>query len=511
MPPEPAQDSSFDDATPPYGTSHSPHGVPPGDEAAAQPAPPPGGWTPPVEDPLFGPMPTYATGAYPLVGQQQGGYPTAGYPAGWRQPGAAWPAPESAAGGVDSAGPSTGAPVGTVTGGGPAGGPQTGRTADELAPATGTSHEGGKGFSFHRRAATGPVPTPASPPEPGLADRQPSRTEAPYPAAGPADSGPAGPVDEGPRTGPMAVPRPTRARVALSRQVSHDHQSDNHQSTGERFPGRPPAGADHPATPAQSAEPRGRFQLPDEEPTSTRRRPRGLLAVAVGAVLVILAAAAVVMVLRGDSGSSAAEEPRQVAPSVDPNFINSARADAAPVRADEFFPDRQVTVQGRTYTRLATSLVSGCPDLTGELATTFKDDVCTQLVRALYLTTPAGGGPQVLAGMSVFVVDTQSTAQAGATIAAGGRGGVNALPIPEGSITDARVLGPAGDNSWRAAIARGHYMLLTQLAYVDGTQGTAEDAPLRNAITDLGLIAAEPIAQRMVSGGTGTAATGTTG
>ncbi|CUU54335.1 hypothetical protein Ga0074812_102345 [Parafrankia irregularis] len=529
MPPEPADNDSFTVAGgppypgpapqaapvpgPPDPGSPVPFGSPAQFDLSGQPgqvgpddgAPPTGGWTPPVDDPLFGPMPTYATGAYPLAGQQQGGYPVAAYPpAGPRadQVAAGWPGAEPSSGGIR---------IGPPTGGQPVAG--------------GAGPEETKGYSFHLRAATSPLPTlperPAAPDSATTADLS------------PAASRPAGPESEHP-TGPLAIPaatpypedeprprsrtagadgggeasvadgrgeasgraRPARLQVALSRQrAAQDAQYDQHG----------PNARDDEDEPEEPSEAAGRFRIPAEY-APTRRRPRALVAVATAVVLTLVAVVAVAMLTRGDT--SATEDPRPATPTVDPNFINSASSDSRPVGSNEFFPDKEVTVQGRTYTRIAGTVVDGCPDLSGELTTALKDGRCTQLVRAMYLSTPAAGEKQVLAGMSVFVLDEQSTAQSAATIAAERRGGVAPVPIPEGSVRDARITGPNGDNSWRAAIASGHYMILTQLAYVDGSQGAADDVALRSAITDLGLIAKEPIAQRMVTGSAGSSGAG---
>jgi hypothetical protein len=43
-------------------------------------------------------------------------------------------------------------------------------------------------------------------------------------------------------------------------------------------------------------------------------------------------------------------------------------------------------------------------------------------------------------------------------------------------------------------------LIITQLAYTDGSQGAANDQPLRVAITDFGLIAGSPIADRAITG-----------
>ncbi|MCK9899379.1 hypothetical protein CC117_03925 [Parafrankia colletiae] len=511
MPPDPADDLPFEVRS---GSGDlGPDGSGPdssGPDSSAGPAqePPAGGWTPPVEDPLFGPLPTYVTGAYPLAGHQQGGYPIAGHlPTG--------PLPGSGTHGAAGV-------HGAQSAGWPGDPGQAVGTGGQTSPAELGPEQTG-GFSFHLRTATSPLPVLAPRPEaPAVgqasAGRPPSATTpagpqepptgpiaTPYPEEDAAQSRPGLPGGE-PRARSTNLAKPARTRVALSRQQTDRDDADRDDADRrEAVEG----GENGPGSRARFGGDVRRFEVPEEERAPQQRGTRRLIAVVAAVMLTLVAAGAVIVLARGGGdGTSGTPTPTAAAPSVDPNFINSAASDSRPVAANEFFPDREITVQGHRYTRLGSSLVSGCPDRSGELVTALTDDSCTQLVRALYLTAPAGGGPQVLAGVSVFVTDAQSTAQSAATIAAQGRGGVTALPIPAGSIENARVLGPAGDNSWRAAIARGHYMILTQLAYVDGSQGGPDDPALRNTITDLGLIAVEPIAQRMVAGGTGTAGGG---
>ncbi|WP_018638450.1 hypothetical protein [Parafrankia elaeagni] len=516
MPSEPADDLPFevrsgsgDRGSGDRGPGdRGPGGSGPGGSGGTPEELPAGGWTPPVEDPLFGPLPTYVTGAYPLAGHQQGGYPIAGHLPTGPLPGPG--AHGDAAGGAHGAQPAdwAGDRDQAVGAGGQA-------SPAELGP------EQTGGFSFHLRTATTPLPVLAPRPEApavgqAAAGRPPSATTpagaqgpqepptgpiaTPYPEEDAAQSRP-GLIGSEPRARSANLAKPARTRVAMSRQQTDLDHADRREAAE--------SGGDGPGERARFGGDVRRFEVPEEEGAPGRPGTRRLIAVAAAVVLTLVAAGAVIVLARGGGdGTSGTPAPTAAAPSVDPNFINSAASDSRPVAANEFFPDREITVQGHRYTRLSSSVVSGCPDRSGELVTALNDDSCTQLVRALYLTAPAGGGPQVLAGVSVFVTDTQSTAQAAATIAAQGRGGVTALPIPAGSIENAQVLGPAGDNSWRAAIARGHYMILTQLAYVDGSQGGPDDPALRDTITDLGLIAVEPIAQRMVAGGTGTAGGG---
>lgn len=234
------------------------------------------------------------------------------------------------------------------------------------------------------------------------------------------------------------------------------------------------------------------------------RRPRRMLVVVAGAVLLLIAAVAVVALRGGGGGGDGGQAPAPVAsaalPQIPPNFLDSVTTDSDPIVANEFFPEASVDVNARGYRRIAQRLDSGCPQLTGDLAAQFTAAHCRQVVRSLFLTNPRQGERQVLVGATVFNLDTSTTATQGAQVLNQGRGGIMPLPIPAGALTGAQITGPGGNNSWRGAISRGHYLIYTQVAYVDGTQGAAADTPLRNAQNDLAVLATEPIGDRAVLG-----------
>lgn len=239
----------------------------------------------------------------------------------------------------------------------------------------------------------------------------------------------------------------------------------------------------------------------DEPPGRSPRAWRMLLAVA-GAVVVLIAAVAVVALRGGDGGSTGDPQPTTagtLAP-IPATFLDSVRTDSDPIRANEFFPTASVDRDGRRYQRIASRLDSGCPQLTGQLTSLFTAAHCTQVVRSLFLSAPVAGTRQVLAGVTVFRLDTSTTATRGAQVLNQGGGGIAPLPIPAGTIQNAQITGPGGNNSWRGAQSHGHYLVYTQVAYVDGTQGAATDGPLRAAQTDLAQLATEPIGDRAVLG-----------
>jgi hypothetical protein len=257
--------------------------------------------------------------------------------------------------------------------------------------------------------------------------------------------------------------------------------------------GRPPGGG--PAAPDGERE----KSAAGDDPA---RRPRRVLVAVAGAVLVLVAAVAVVTLRGGNSDGGQAAAPRTAAtlPPIPKNFLESTSTDSDPIVTDEFFGDASVDVNGRTYRRLATRLDAGCPQLTGDLVTQLAASHCLQVARSLFLSAQRQGERQVLIGATVFDLDTSTTATQGAQVLNQGRGGIMPLPLPTDSVPGAQITGPGGNNSWRSAFSRGHYLVYTQVAYVDGTQGAATDPPLRTAQNDLAVLATEPIGDRAVLG-----------
>ncbi|WP_131787640.1 hypothetical protein [Protofrankia symbiont of Coriaria ruscifolia] len=235
-----------------------------------------------------------------------------------------------------------------------------------------------------------------------------------------------------------------------------------------------------------------------------QRVPAGYVArlIAITGVVAIIVIASVAVLASRDrhNGKRRSAVAATTAPGTNPNFINSARTDSDPVTPTEFFNSPRVTLDLHSYTRLAYKLDSGCPGLTGELASALSGDRCRQLVRAVYLTEPDASGHRVLAAASVLVLDDVSTAQNAAKSVTAGRGGISPLPVPAESLPGATVTDPTRDNSWRAAPVTGRYLIVIQLAYTDGTQGAATDPALTTARRDLPLLASQPISQRVLTG-----------
>ncbi|WP_322780781.1 hypothetical protein [Frankia sp. Cas4] len=240
-------------------------------------------------------------------------------------------------------------------------------------------------------------------------------------------------------------------------------------------------------------------------PAPVRPVTRGYIArlITVAGIVAALVIASVAIVAKHDSRSSRRASPPMATAGpglVGPGFIESARTDSDPVTASEFFAADRATLDLRSYRRLASTLEVGCPGLTGELATALPGDRCRQLVHAVYLSESETSGRRVLAAVSVLVLDDATTAAKAASVIAAGQGGVPAVAVPADALPGAVVTNPTGDNSWRNARVSGHYLIVLQLAYTDGSQGAAADPALSTASHDLALLATEPIFRRGLTG-----------
>ncbi len=240
-------------------------------------------------------------------------------------------------------------------------------------------------------------------------------------------------------------------------------------------------------------------------PAPVRPVTRGYIArlIIVAGIVAALVIASVVIVAKHDSRSN-----RPISPPVatagpgpaGPGSIDSVRTDSDPVTASEFFAADQVTVNFHSYRRLGYRLEVGCPGITDALAGALPGDRCRQLVHAVYVSESETSGRRVLAAVSVLVLDEATTAANAASLVAAGKGGVPAVAVPTEALPGAVVTNPTGDNSWRNARVSGHYLIVLQLAYTDGSQGAATDAALSSASRDLALLAIDPITRRALTG-----------
>ncbi|WP_462183527.1 hypothetical protein [Frankia sp. AgKG'84/4] len=477
------------------------------------------GWTPPSDDPLFGGPRSYAFSFDHLRSVAPGPDPA---PATGQHPAAAPPAVDQAGPGryerpAARPGPAPGLPGSAEQVDRPASVP-TGRDDEARPDAYGSGDAASSSASQpaapdpprsgwairgwpaedgqvtgatpmtwpNTAGATGSLPSPA-----GL-----SRT-GPLPTGG--RFGADGPSPRYPSVRPGVSVRPgERERVdeAYGDEAYGDEAYDDEaDAVDPRAEDEPDAGRGRPGF----AE--DRWDDPADTGPDRARQPRRVLAVVAGAVLLLVAAVAAVTLRGGDDqgGSPPASTATSLAP-IPANFLDSTTTDSDRISVKEFFPDSPVTVDGRGYRRLARRLDDGCPQLTGDLTKQFAPPHCGQAVRALFLSTPAAGTRAVLVGVTVFSLDTATTATTGVQTLNQGRGGITPLPIPAGAIQNAQITGPGGNNSWRSALSRGHYLIYTQVAYVDGTTGAGTDPPLRSAQTDVGILATEPIGDRAVLG-----------
>ncbi|WP_052710977.1 hypothetical protein [Pseudofrankia sp. DC12] len=269
------------------------------------------------------------------------------------------------------------------------------------------------------------------------------------------------------------------------------------------------------------------------------RLGRGPRALIIALVVLVIGGVTYWTMTGGSAGSSAAPPaPLPTAQPVPADFLDSAYTDTDPVSANEFFRDGSVVAGAHTYTRVASKLDQGCPDLTGVVALALAGQapmptaaatpaagpsaggtpapggsaaatpaapvtpgpLCRQLVRALYVGEPDKTGRRLLAGLSVLVVDSATTAKNAVQALGAGAGGVTPLPLPAGSLPGAKITGPNGDNDWRTAFSDGHYAVLLQLAYSDDTKGKATDPALTDGATDLKKITTSPLDDRAVLG-----------
>jgi hypothetical protein len=313
---------------------------------------------------------------------------------------------------------------------------------------------------------------------------------------------------------------------------------------GSRFGADRGTGGRFGALGARRAAPRGSDEPPADaggsgaDPGPPRRMWRVLL-IAV-AVLAVAGVTYRTMTRSDDGGSPTASIPT-VKP-VPADFLNSIATDVDPVIENEFFRDATVTIGSHTYTRIASKLDAGCPDLTGQLkssldrpaaplpaptsstapasmaaaappatagspatgapspAPTITGPACRQLVRALYLGEPGKDGRRLLAGISVLVVDNAETAKQAAFILGVRGGGVPPLPIPAGALPGAKITGPNGDNELRTAFPDGHYAVMIQLAYSDASQAPKDDKVAADAAADLHSVTVQPLDERLLIG-----------
>jgi len=109
------------------------------------------------------------------------------------------------------------------------------------------------------------------------------------------------------------------------------------------------------------------------------------------------------------SASASASGSSSAAPPTTPlQVISSTRTDKATVSVGTLFPAATVTVQGRTYTRLATDLDKECTpaSTTGGLTEALTANGCYNVYRATY---SGGPGLEITVGVVTFASDSRAT------------------------------------------------------------------------------------------------------
>ncbi|MBL7501585.1 hypothetical protein I6A84_24745 [Frankia sp. CNm7] len=274
----------------------------------------------------------------------------------------------------------------------------------------------------------------------------------------------------------------------------------------------------------------------DGGPPRRRRWLRVLIPVL---VLVVVAVTYRTMTSSDDGDGASNATPLPTVQPVPKNFLDSIVTDTDPVIAGEFFRDAVFPAGDHTYTRIAQKLDEGCPDLTGELggalnrpaaapaapastpaapgasapaasapaasapvttAPVVTGPACRQLVRALYLGEPGEGGRRLLAGVAVLVVDNSETAKQASDLLGRRAGGVTPLPLPDGALPGGKISGPNGDNELRTATPFGHYAIVVQFAYSDGSAAGADDQAALAVAEDLRALATQPLEDRLLLG-----------
>ncbi|MFF6773909.1 hypothetical protein ACFY8W_10110 [Streptomyces sp. NPDC012637] len=282
-------------------------------------------------------------------------------------------------------------------------------------------------------------------------------------------------------------------------QQGHGYGYPQQQSYGYGYPQQPqqPYGQQQPANPFPGAQATG---TPDwgalaEASAARSKRKRWLViggaavaALAVGAVV----ATAIVTTNKNNeqaknggatpTGSAAPTDTASpaptfssVAPPPPPNpmdFISDAKKDKAPLSPEGLYPGKKLTMNKRPYQKGATSSTTDCAAVTqGGLGTVLKNNGCTRVIRATYVTD----GVAVTVGVAVFPTDDQALKakkQASGGIA----------PLAGGGVKDfchATVC-------LRRTNSIGRYVYLTQAGFLNGKKVTTTDRAVFQASDDVG-------------------------
>ncbi|MFF7182171.1 hypothetical protein [Streptomyces sp. NPDC008121] len=172
-------------------------------------------------------------------------------------------------------------------------------------------------------------------------------------------------------------------------------------------------------------------------------------------------------------------------PPPDPmDFISDERKDKAPLSAEGLFPGKKFTMNGRAYTKGATSSTTSCASVTqGALGSVLKRNGCDRVLRATYVKD----GVAITVGVAVFSTEAEALKAKGQA-----QGGI--APLAGSGVADfcrATVC-------LRRTNAIGRYAYFTQAGYTSGKKVTsaAKDKAIYQTSDDLGSFAFNQIYAR---------------
>ncbi|MGA5868542.1 hypothetical protein [Streptomyces cinereoruber] len=268
------------------------------------------------------------------------------------------------------------------------------------------------------------------------------------------------------------------------------------------FPGAP--------APGPFPGPQGGGPTPDwsalADASASRARRKRLLAIGGGvlATLVVGAVVATAVVATGKKDDTAKNgggtptapasptgsptpEPTfsSVAPPPPPNpkdYISDPKKDRAPLTAEGLFPGKKLTMDGRPYTKGATSATANCAAVTqGGLGTVLKKNGCQKVLRATYVRD----GVAITVGVAVF--PSEAAALKAKNQATGGIAPLTGAGV--GDFCRATVC-------LRRSNAIGRYAYFTQAGFTNGKKVTTADKGVFRSSDDLGTFAFNQIYAR---------------
>ncbi|MET9373036.1 hypothetical protein ABZX98_02620 [Streptomyces sp. NPDC002992] len=164
-----------------------------------------------------------------------------------------------------------------------------------------------------------------------------------------------------------------------------------------------------------------------------------------------------------------------VAPPPPPNpkdFISDEKKDKAPLSAEGLFPGKKLTMNGRPYTKGATSSTTNCASVAqGALGSILKKNGCDRVIRATYVKD----GVAITVGVAVFSTEAEALKAKNQA-----KGGI--APLAGAGVADfcrATVC-------LRRSNSIGRYAYFTQAGFTNGKKVTEADEAVYQASDDLG-------------------------